>query len=275
LSKSVQTGRHQIDTGASGLLIKAGNENGIFVQGTSGAAPGQVGVFKDMTVEGDLAVVGNINSWGYMSTNGTRLDFTVASPLQRVVTPFTGELQLVLDKTALADDFAPAFILEEPLIEGYNFATNERSLKIDPLGSMSINSVFASGPITSSGIITSSILCQGNLSIIGGDLIGYKPFWAAGRVNGTNLSILKSNGRYGFTVTRAPDFPTGVYKITFNTAAPDANYVISLAQFGNGNVKVWENTLYSGLPTATHFHVVTYNTSWAVANYDFYFSVYV
>jgi hypothetical protein len=278
LSKSVQTGRHQIDTGASGLLIKAGNENGIFVQGTSGAAPGQVGVFKDMTVEGDLFVVQNVAAQGHISSGGTRLDFTVASPLQRVVTPFTGELQLVLDKTALADDFAPAFILEEPLIEGFNFATNERSLKIDPLGSMSINSVFASGPITSSGIITSSILCQGNLSIIGGDLIGYNPFWVSGRVSGSNLSIQKSNGKYGFTVSRpaGAEFATGVYKITFNTPAPDANYVISLAQIGSGNIKVWDyNSAFDGRPTTTHFHVVTYNTSWVLTNWNFYFSVFV
>ena len=148
---------------------------------------------------------------------------------------------------------------------------------IDPLGTMSINDVETNN-ISSNGAsqvtVNDNLVVTGNLTV-NGSLINYKPFWAAGRVNGTNLSILKSNGRYGFTVTRAPDFPTGVYKITFNTAAPDANYVISLAQFGNGNVKVWENTLYSGLPTATHFHVVTYNTSWVVANYDFYFSVYV
>jgi hypothetical protein len=182
-----------------------------------------------------------------------------------------------LDTLALSNDFAPAFELEGPLIEGYNFATNVRSLKIDPDGTMEVdiiktNHIEASGEAQVS--IDDNLVVSGNLTV-NGSLINYKPFWAAGRVNGTNLSILKSNGRYGFTVTRAPDFPTGVYKITFNTAAPDANYVISLAQFGNGNVKVWENTLYSGLPTASAFHVVTYNTSWVVANYDFYFSVYV
>jgi hypothetical protein len=193
------------------------------------------------------------------------------------LTDASNVLTIGLNTTTLSNEFALKFTPAQPLIEDYNVLTNVRTLMIDPLGTMSINDVETNN-IYSNGAsqvtVNDNLVVTGNLTV-NGSLINYKPFWAAGRVNGTNLSILKSNGRYGFTVTRAPDFPTGVYKITFNTAAPDANYVISLAQFGNGNVKVWENTLYSGLPTASAFHVVTYNTSWVVANYDFYFSVYV
>jgi hypothetical protein len=100
----------------------------------------------------------------------------------------------------------------------------------------------------------------------------------SGRVSGSNLSIQKSNGKYGFTVSRpaGAEFATGVYKITFNTPAPDANYVISLAQLGTGNVKVWESIDQPGrIPSTSSFHVVTSNQTWNLTNYEFYFSVYV
>jgi hypothetical protein len=182
-----------------------------------------------------------------------------------------------LNTSALSNDFALAFTPVDPLIEDYNILTNERTLKIDPMGTMSINDVETNN-IQANGAsqvtVNDNLVVTGNLTV-NGSLINYNPFWVSGRVNGTNLSILKSNGRYGFTVTRHPDFPAGVYRITFDTPAPDANYVISLAQIANGNIKVWESTLYGGPPISTRFHVVTYNTSWVLANYDFYFSVFV
>jgi hypothetical protein len=121
--------------------------------------------------------------------------------------------------------------------------------------------------------IADNLVVTGDLTVQGS--INYNPFWVSSRVNGSTLQVLKSNGKYGFTVTRPADFPTGVYGIAFDTPAPDANYVISLAQIGNGNIKVWEATLYGGPPTTTRFHVVTYNTSWQLVNYEFYFSVFV
>jgi hypothetical protein len=211
-----------------------------------------------------------------ISSGGAIKGLKTNSPI--TLTDASNVLTIGLDTLALSNDFAPAFELEGALIEGYNFATNVRSLKIDPLGSINIDSVFASGSIACNGIVTNGLVSNGNINIIGGDLIGYNPFWVSGRVSGSNLSIQKSNGKYGFTVSRpaGAEFATGVYKITFNTPAPDANYVISLAQIGSGNIKVWDyNSAFDGRPTTTHFHVVTYNTSWVLTNWNFYFSVFV
>jgi hypothetical protein len=143
------------------------------------------------------------------------------------------------------------------------------------LNEVETNTVRANG--ASQVSVDADLVVYGNVTI-NGSLINYNPFWVSGRVAGSNLAILKSNGEYGFTVSRpaGAEFATGVYKITFNTPAPDANYVISLAQIGSGNIKVWDyNSAFDGRPAATHFYVVTYNTSWVLTNWNFYFSVFV
>jgi hypothetical protein len=101
------------------------------------------------------------------------------------------------------------------------------------------------------------------------------PFWCAGRVNGATLATVASIGRVGYTVSRPDGFPVGVYEIRFASPAPNNNYVISLTQQGNGNIKIWDATLYDGPPTAARFNVVCYNTNWQVADFIFHFSVVV
>jgi hypothetical protein len=99
------------------------------------------------------------------------------------------------------------------------------------------------------------------------------PFFCAGRVNGENMTISSSRGRVGFTFTRPSGYPTGVYRITFAEAAPDANYVISAVQEKTGNIKVWDSANFR--PTATSFHLVAYAQSWSLMDTWFSFSVYV
>jgi hypothetical protein len=60
-----------------------------------------------------------------------------------------------------------------------------------------------------------------------------------------------------------------VYRIQFASPAPNNNYVISLAQLGSGNIKIWETTA----PTVNNFHVVTSNTTFNLTNWAFHFSV--
>ena len=50
------------------------------------------------------------------------------------------------------------------------------------------------------------------------------PYHVAGRVQ--NTTILKSKGKYGFTITK---LATGYYQINFNTAHPDGTNYIALA----------------------------------------------
>jgi hypothetical protein len=99
------------------------------------------------------------------------------------------------------------------------------------------------------------------------------PFFCAGRCNGENMTVLSSRGRVGFTFTRQSGYPTGVYKITFAEAAPDANYVISVAQEKTGNIKVWDSANFR--PSTTSFHLVAAAQSWSLMDTWFSFSVYV
>ena len=57
------------------------------------------------------------------------------------LTDASNVLTLGLNTSALSTDFALAFTPAQPLIEDYNILTNERTLKIDPMGSMYINEV--------------------------------------------------------------------------------------------------------------------------------------
>ena len=57
------------------------------------------------------------------------------------LTDVSNVLTLGLDANTLSNDFALAFTPAQPLIEDYNVLTNERTLKIDPMGSMYINEV--------------------------------------------------------------------------------------------------------------------------------------
>ena len=95
--------------------------------------------------------------------------------------------------------------------------------------------------------------------VIGGTITtsNSKPFWVAGKVNGTNLSTISTMGRYGFTVSRAATFAAGVYYIDFNTDSSNANYIISLTNEASGWCKVWD----VNRPTVAGFYVVSYNSS--------------
>ena len=70
-----------------------------------------------------------------------------------------------------------------------------------------------------------------------------------------NATIASSIGRVGFTVSRHPDHPRGVYEIRFNTPAPNNSYVVTLTQQGSGNIKLWDSAVYSAHPTAERFYV--------------------
>jgi hypothetical protein len=128
----------------------------------------------------------------------------------------------------------PAFVVEGPLEKYYNFSTGVTTLRLDTTG------------------------------------LGGNPFYCAGRVN-ANGTIASSIGQVGFTVTRPPGYPTGVYAITFNTPAPNNEYVVNLTQLGSGNIKIWDAVTFP--PTTVKFHVVTYNTGWVLTDWAFHFSV--
>ena len=99
------------------------------------------------------------------------------------------------------------------------------------------------------------------------------PFHCAGKVNGANVSVSARKGRSVFQVARPSGRPVGIYRVTFTTPHPDGdNYVVSLAvQVFNGSIKVWEFSTF--VPNSTSFHVVIMNTSNALVDADWHFSV--
>ena len=96
------------------------------------------------------------------------------------------------------------------------------------------------------------------------------PFWVSGKVNGSTLQIMSTNGRKSFTVTRPAGQTTGVFKITFAEALTNSDYMINTTIQLSGYIKVWDSTT----PTTSDFHVVTFNTSNNPVNCIFYFSVF-
>ena len=112
---------------------------------------------------------------------------------------------------------------------------------------------------------------QGNMTVNGNiSANNIKPFWIAGKVDGSTLSILSTNGRYPFTVTRPSGYPTGVYYISFGDKPySNAHYIINVSNQASLYCKIWE----TAIPTANGFTIVTYTTATTAGNCIFHFSV--
>ena len=125
------------------------------------------------------------------------------------------------------------------------------------------------------GKTTDTITVANNLHVDGTISYGTltSPFWAAGQVDGTDVSVSARKGRSVFTITRPAGRPTGIWKVAFTDPHPDgADYVVLLTvQLFNCTAKVWEFSNFA--PTADGFHVVILNTSDAVADAVWHFSV--
>jgi hypothetical protein len=67
-----------------------------------------------------------------------------------------------------------------------------------------------SGNVSSSGqVAAQTMYCQGNLTV-NGSIVGWSPYFCAGRVNGATLAAASSIGRVAYTVTRPAGQATGV-----------------------------------------------------------------
>jgi hypothetical protein len=116
---------------------------------------------------------------------------------------------------------------------------------------------------------TQNLAVEGNLTL-NGDLVGWTPYYCAGRVNGINATVGSSIGRVGYSIVRPSAYPTtGVYQVIFASPAPNNNYVVTLTAMHYGAIRLWETTP----PTAEGFHVVTSTTTWGLTNAIFHFSV--
>ena len=129
---------------------------------------------------------------------------------------------------------------------------------ITQAGAISGASISTTGNITASGTISS----QGNYVLTS----TYNPFYCAGQVNSSGNSVC-STGRYSFTSVL---HSTGVYWITYSTAYPNSNYIITANSIGS--------TIFISIGSATSTtkaEFATMNSSnAAITNASFYFMVF-
>jgi hypothetical protein len=231
-----------------------------------------LGVAYNLTA-GNLSVAGSIPN-GEFPVLTTNTGYTKAE----VDTSLNGKQnKLTAASIVDVDELTCWNKLETNILTGRNVsqATVQDNLKVtrnaiiegslDVATDINVNSVFASGPITSTGLLTNSVICNGDMSIIGGTINGYSPFWAAGRV-AANGTIENKKGSVDFSCTRTA---AGNYLITFAQPHPDgANYAIQLSSYVffsqvNGSI----------VPTELNFRVRLTNASLQDTDSVFYFAV--
>ena len=136
-----------------------------------------------------------------------------------------------------------------------------------------LSTIFLEAAVVSctDGLVTSGdMACAGNLTVVG-DYPG-KP-WVSGKVDGSDLSILKSNGLHPFTVTRSTLHGTGMFKISWTAAGvhPDgADYVVMLTS-DTSHVQVIADAGH--LPASMSFELKCTTSANSVYNAVFWFMV--
>ena len=199
-----------------------------------------------------------------------------------------------MNKVELANDFEVAFTAVAPLQKGINLQTGELTLKLqDNIGNIVADRVETIGNVVAGGVVSTNtivgnganevtiadnLVVTGNLTVNGSSNISgvsSNPFWVAGIVDGNNLNIIATKGQVSFTVSRLTNYPTGVYKITYDQPHPDGANHIVLVHSRTSNSYLTPYLVEAPTPhTANYFHVTLRNTTaTALANELFHFSV--
>jgi hypothetical protein len=130
------------------------------------------------------------------------------------------------------------------------------------------------GAVATDNLASNGLAILNNVEI-SGNLTGWTPFFSAGYVDGTDLSILPSRG-VAFTVSRNPTYPTGIDQITFAMPHPAGDNYVIIAHSRNDNSYLTPAPI-TGTPvsqTATFFCITLRNVgATTVANEQFHFMV--
>ena len=217
---------------ASGLVA----EQVVWVTGAAGAPaqsimfPGSLALGK-WRIRGDepgTFILERFDDDGSLQTDGWR---TVASFGHD---PDTNVNRLFVDNLSVGgtdimqgfENMEPAFEVEAPLQKEYDLGTGVTTLRVDTTG------------------------------------LGGSPWFAAGVVDGRNLSILVDQGPVSFTVSRLTNYPTGVYTVTFASNHPRGNNYVILVHSRSGNSYLTPPLQEAPTPqTAGYFHVTLRNTT--------------
>ena len=98
---------------------------------------------------------------------------------------------------------------------------------------------------------------------------GGNPIFCGGRVDGATASPLSSVGRVGYTVSRPSGQGTGVWTVTFDSPAPNNDYVVNLSVMLFGSCYMWDALP----PTVNGFTAVVVNNFWQLRNAPFHFTI--
>jgi hypothetical protein len=199
----------------------------------------------------DLAVGGSVSATGNISTSAALRANSLTAVSGTVVTA-TGDLTVV--GTTRCD-----------VLRGQDGTQVTCNDDFSVVGALT-----ASGNVSSAGqVAAQTMFCQGNLTL-NGSLVGWTPFFCAGRVNGVSATVGSSIGRVGYTVSRPSAYPTsGVLRISFASPAPNNNYVVSIAPVYYGVARLLDTIP----PDVDGFHAVMSGSNWGLTNGTFHFSV--
>jgi hypothetical protein len=268
LDESLAT-QEELDATNAQLLATKNNVNSLFassealsgeVDVLAAEVAGKQGQLTPGTVTGGFPVLGN----GYVRA------LQALAPLK--IAPDTQFLQIRLDQAELAATPAIAalqtavgtkqsqlfagevegghrLLLQSSLFVGGGF--DEGTSPDEPLQGDTVRALKVSSPL-----VATSNNSHVHLSLDP----GWSPFFCAGKVS-FNGAVLSTRGQVSFTVARTA---SGVYSISYATPHPQEHNIVQVSGFGYATVS---NT------SATGFNVQLRNTSLAVADHTFYFSV--
>jgi len=139
-------------------------------------------------------------------------------------------------------------------------------------------------PLVEAGVLKSDTLrpsvnpgvtVESDLHVIG--MVSYgallSPFWAAGKVDCTNMQVLSSIGRHPFTITRVSGFSAGIFKVTFGVPHPAAGHYIVASLITQERTFNYVREGAASLPTANSFEIVCFSSGNALTNPILHFTV--
>ncbi len=128
------------------------------------------------------------------------------------------------------------------------------------------------GAQTGNVVVYNDVNVIGTLTVGGQAITTSNPFWVAGRINGTDVTVLTSKGRHGFTVTRSQ---TGFFRVSWTTPHPDGDNFIVVCQGEGVGGNTWNilpnanTTTLANSATDVHFVVRDHNFDSVNGNINF------
>jgi hypothetical protein len=266
---SVSSGQRVIDTGPVALVVKSSSGlSGMQVLGSAYGPDdeGRVVAFNGLSVINSLKV-DNVNVMSELSGKQSLLSDSILS-IQRLIC-----VQHVGTNEIRNNGAAQVTISGDCQVTGNLVAGDTVADRVETTGNLVAGNVLATNTII--GHCATEVTIADNLVITGDLTVQGSSNRSGASSNGNDLSIIASIGFVGFTVPRLTNYPTGVYKITYDQPHPDgANHVV-LVHAQSSNSYLTPALVEAPTPqTANYFHLTLRNTTaTALTSEVFHFAV--